>query len=100
MKLVLIYLGIALLGYFAGSVLRKKDKKIKWADKVLTASIVILVVAMGIILGLSKELIPALGSIGVTASIITAATLTGSVAAVFLARKMLGINKKGLPADD
>jgi len=100
MKLVLIYLGIALLGYIAGSVLRKKDKKIKWADKALAVSIVILVVAMGIRLGLSKELIPALASLGVTASVITVATLTGSVVAVFLARKILGINRKGLPADD
>lgn len=100
MKLLVLYLGICLIGYFVGSYLRRKEKKVTVTGKIQTIMLIVILFVMGARLGSDDKVINSLGTIGVTAFVITILTLVFSVAAVFFTRKMLGINKKGEKVND
>ncbi|MEG0157641.1 MAG: hypothetical protein RR472_05845 [Anaerovoracaceae bacterium] len=100
MNLLALYLGITLIGYLVGSKLRKKEMKITWAGKIQSIAVVILVLLMGSRLGANDAVVKGLSSIGITAFVLTLFAFVGSVGAVMLARKLLGINKKGVRSND
>lgn len=100
MSLLALYLGITFTGYLVGVGFRKKGIHLKWTGKVQAIAIGVLVFLMGARLGADKEVIEGISTIGVTSFILTALVLVGSVAAVFLCRKILGINKEGVRSDD
>ena len=95
MGLLILYLSMALMGYFVGSRLRKT--KGPWAifSKVTTMCAFVLVFVMGSRIGGDPRVLDSLGSIGLHALIITMACFIGSVAMVFLARKWMGIDNRG-----
>ena len=95
MGLLILYLSMALMGYFVGSRLRKT--KGPWAifSKVTTMCAFVLVFVMGSRIGGDPRVLDSLGSIGLNAFIITMACLIGSVVMVFLARKWMGIDNRG-----
>jgi hypothetical protein len=96
MKLLFLYLGMAILGYFVGSRLRNAKGPWSLFSKAATLSVFILVFIMGSRIGGDPRVLESLGSIGLTALFITLACFVGSVAFVFLARKWMGIDKKGM----
>ncbi|MEG0830095.1 MAG: LysO family transporter [Anaerovoracaceae bacterium] len=100
MAVLFLYLGLTLFGYIVGSKLRKSGKKLRWIGIVQFIAISALVFVMGSRIGANKEIIKSLDSIGVTALIITALVFVGSVGAVFITRKLLGFDKKGVKTDD
>ena len=95
MELLILYLSMALIGYFVGSSIRKT--KGPWAifSKVTTMCAFVLVFVMGSRIGGDPRVLDSLGSIGLNAFIITMACLIGSVVMVFLARKWMGIDNRG-----
>lgn len=95
MNVLILYLGITLVGYFAGAFLRKKGMAIKGAGLIQTVCIILLVFTMGSRIGADKEIVSSLGTIGVTAFILTMLILACSVASVFAARKLMGFNRIG-----
>ncbi|MEG2283874.1 MAG: LysO family transporter, partial [Bacilli bacterium] len=88
------------IGYLLGTRLKKKNIKIGWTGKVQTAMLIVLLFTMGARLGANKEVIQSLGSIGVTSFILTILIFIGSVGAVYITRKLLKINSKGVRTDD
>lgn len=95
MELLLLYLSMALMGYFVGSRLRKTKGPWTVFSKAATVSVFILVFVMGSRIGGDPRVLESLGSIGLHALIITMACFIGSVAMVFLARKWMGIDNRG-----
>lgn len=96
MELVALYFGMILVGYLIGSRLRKKNRKINWAWKVQIIMIIFLIFLMGSRLSANDQVVKSLGSIGLTSFVLTLFILMGSVAAIFVARKLLKIDRRGV----
>jgi uncharacterized membrane protein YbjE (DUF340 family) len=96
MSSLLLYLGFAVVGYFIGSFLEKKGIVIKGVGKIQTACIMLLVFTMGSRIGSDEEIVKSLGTIGITAFIMTVLAMVGGVIAVFLIRKLFGFDKFGI----
>ncbi len=96
MKLLVLYLGMAVLGYFVGKRIREKNGRKPMAAKAATVAVLCLVFLMGSRIGSDERVVANLSTIGVNAFILTMATFIGSVLFVFLARKLVGIDRKGI----
>ncbi len=96
---LLLYLGVTAIGYMIGAKFKHIVKKITWTEKVQTLSMVILIVLMGMRMGSNEEIIQNLSTIGVSAFLMTIAVLTGSVGAIIVTRKLLGIDRHGMLVD-
>ena len=96
MRDLIVYVILAAIGYFIGSKLRHKKEKLAWTGKFQTVAIVLLVLTMGSRMGANDEVIENLGSIGVYSLVVTVVILVFSIIAVFLARKVLRIDRHGL----
>ena len=100
MKLLLGYIMFCIIGGFVGNKLRKEEKTLSWSGKAQTALLIILLVTMGCRLGANKEVVSSLGSIGISAFVLTICCMAGSVVAIFITRKLLKFNKKGVREND
>ena len=67
-----------------------------WTGKVQTVAITILVIAMGARMGANREVTENLGDIGVSALIMTAGVMGCTILALFLVRKVIGIDRYGI----
>ncbi len=92
---LIIYLIMAAIGWFVGSRYRERKELLKWTGKVQTAAIVVLVFSMGARMGSNEEVTGNLGSIGLYALLSAALVIAFSVAAVSVARRLMGIDKTG-----
>ena len=92
---LLLYIGSTAVGCFAGSALRRRGKTLPWVGKAQTAVIMCLIVVMGIRLGANREVTAHLGEIGLAALLLTVLSLAFTVAGLFLARKLMGIDRWG-----
>lgn len=98
---LVLYLGITLVGYFIGGRIREHKEKLFWTGKVQTAAITCLVLVMGMRMGSNREITDNLSTIGVSAFVITLVTMIFSIGAIFVARKLMKIDKYGrLPSVD
>ncbi|MBK5253505.1 MAG: lysine exporter LysO family protein [Peptostreptococcaceae bacterium] len=95
MESMLIYLGAAAIGYLIGNRLKKLDRHISWSGKVQTVVIIGLIFTMGLRMGANKQVVENLNSIGLYALIITIITMTCSVVAISLARRLIGLDHYG-----
>jgi len=93
---LILYLGLAFIGYIIGNKLLKKDKNYKWIVKVQMVAVAILIFAMGARIGADEKIIAGIGSIGLTSFILTIFSITGSVLMVFILRKFLKTDKRGM----
>lgn len=96
MGLLLLYLGLAFVGYLVGNRLMPKGRNYKWIAKVQMVAVAILIFTMGARIGADKEIVSGLGEIGMIALILTVAAITGSVVMVFILRKFLKTDKRGM----
>lgn len=92
---LLLYLGITVVGYIIGSRLRNHKEKLSWTGRVQTAAITALVLLMGMRMGSNAEITKNLKSIGLSAFIMTVIVVIFSIGAVFIARKLMKIDKYG-----
>lgn len=95
MKILALYIGVCALGILTGTKMRKENKEFKASGKIQTALLVVLLVTMGTKLGANEEVFKNLGSIGLSAFILTLFIVAGALAAVFAARKLTGFNREG-----
>ena len=95
MKLLLLYWGIMILCYIAAFKLRSRRDSFGFIGGALNAVIYILVFIMGLRMGANEEVTSSLGTIGVQAVLITVFTVCGSMLAVAVLRKALGLNRQG-----
>lgn len=92
---LILYLCFAVVGYIAGSKVRHVKEKLWWTGKIQTACMMLLIVLMGSRMGSNEEIISNLSTIGLSALIMTIAILAGSVGAVYIVRKMIGLDRFG-----
>lgn len=92
---LILYLGITAAGYFIGSRINEYKDKFFWTGKVQTVAITCLVLLMGMRMGSNREITENLKTIGITAFVITIASMVLSVAAITLARKVIRIDRYG-----
>lgn len=90
-----LYLLMAILGYIAASKVRNNKEKFHWTGTVQTVAIICLVLLMGMRMGSNDEIIANLGTIGLSALIITLSTQLFSVLAVIAARRIMRIDRYG-----
>ena len=100
MTLLLLYWGIMILCYLAACRLRAYGDRFGFISGALNVVIYILVFIMGLRMGANEEVTSSLGTIGLQSLFITVFTVAGSMMAVTVLRKILGLNKLGLPATD
>lgn len=93
---LILYLGITVVGYGIGAKLRSLKEKLYWTGKVQTVAMVLLIVFMGMRMGSNQEIINNISTIGVSAFLMTVAVLAGSIGAIFVTRKLLGIDRYGM----
>lgn len=99
LALLLLYLGLVVLGYLVGNRLLPKDKNYKWIATVQMVAVAILIFTMGARIGADKEVIAGIGSIGFTSFVLTIFSIIGSVLMVFILRKLLKTDKRGMKTD-
>lgn len=95
MNVLMLYLSITVAGYFIGAFLTGKGVVLKGMGIMQTVAIIVLVFLMGSRIGADRSIVRSLDSIGLAAFVMTLFILAGSVLVVFLARKLLGFDKKG-----
>ncbi len=92
---LILYLGITLLGFVLGSRFRERKNMFGWTSKVQLVALIILVLLMGMRMGSNEEVIANLSTIGLSALLMTAVILACSIAAIWLARHAMGIDRYG-----
>ena len=85
-----------MIGYLTGNRILPKDKNYKWVPKVQMAAVAILIFTMGARIGADKDIIAGIGSIGLTSFVLTVFSIMGSVLMVFILRKLLNTDKRGM----
>lgn len=92
---LILYVILAVVGYFLAGKLRKYEDKIRGIPKFQTVAIVILVFAMGSRMGSNDEIVSNLNKIGIYALIFTVITIIFSMVAVTITRKIMKLDKFG-----
>ena len=92
---LILYLGITLVGYILGSRLRSMRQNLGWTGKVQLVALVILVLLMGMRMGSNEEVTANISTIGVSAFLMTVVIMSFSVAAIWLARHVMKIDRYG-----
>lgn len=100
MALLALYWGIMIICYIVASKLRSKADKLGFLAELTNIVIYVLVFIMGLRMGANEEVTSNLGTIGVQSVIITVFVVGGSMGAVFIARKILRLDKQGMPIKD
>lgn len=86
---MLIYIALVALGNVLGGRHLWGDRVSRWLGKLQLASLLALIVALGIRLGADKEVMGSLGQIGLSSLTITLFSMTGSLIAVALLRRYI-----------
>ena len=97
---MLIILVLLAAGIFFGRMIRNNTYGLKLIDRITTASIYLLLFLMGISIGSNKEIVSNLSKLGITALIITAFSLAGSILLSILVYRVFFRNTKSTNIDE
>lgn len=100
MKLLILYLGMAFIGYLVGNKMLPKKMNYRWITIIQTIALIILIFTMGARIGADEQIIGSMGEIGLVSFVLTVFSITGSVLMVFLLRKILKTDKRGIKIND
>ncbi len=92
---LILYLSVAVIGYFVGSKLRAKQEITRWTGRIQTFAIIVLIFTMSMSMGSKGEVMEHLNSIGLYAFIMTVVIIFCSVAAITISRKFFKLDKYG-----
>ena len=95
MKIAVLYLGFAGLGYFIGSRLRPIKEKFKFLGTLLTCVVLSLITCMGYKIGSSESVINDIMTIGVNSLILAVVPLVFTIIGLSITRKIMGYNRIG-----
>ena len=95
MKLLALYWSFMIIAYILAVKLKKRDIDFSWTSKAMMAIVYLLCFDMGLRMGINKEVTSSVGTIGLTAFVITVCCIGGSIAAVTILRKILHMDKHG-----
>lgn len=88
------------LGIFIGSKKMSAQKEYKWIPKIQQVAVIVLIAALGIQIGADDKVVASLKEIGVSAFVISAFSMVGSILFAYLVRKWMGLNKEGSCDDE
>lgn len=101
MTLLLVLVGSASIGGLVGrEVLKKRNKQIKGYSIIQSVTVFILVFFMGTKIGSDDRILESIQDIGLSAIVVSIATMGGSLLAVHFLRRLLKMNKKGMKVDE
>ena len=95
MKLLALYWSFLVIGYIIAWNASKKGKTFPWVATAMMGTVYGLCFIMGLRMGANEQVISNLGSIGLMALVITICCIFGSIGAIFLTRKLLGMDRHG-----
>lgn len=95
MKLLALYWSFLVIGYIIAWKAAKKDKTFPGLAKGMLGTVYGLCFIMGLRMGANEQVISNLGSIGLMSLVITIFCIAGSMGAIFLTRKIFGMDRKG-----
>lgn len=94
-----LYIGVIALGVFVGSRKAVRESNLKWLGTLQTVALIFMILALGVEIGADEQVISSLGTIGLSALVVTLLALVGSVLAVLGARKLLKLDREGRKAN-
>ena len=95
MKLLAIYWSFLIIGYIIAWRSAKKGKTFAGLAKAMMVTVYGLCLIMGLRMGANEQVIENLGTIGLMSLVITICCIAGSLGAIFLTRKIFGMDRKG-----
>ena len=98
--LLILYLGMAFVGYIVGAKYTNKEKDYKWTSKVTTGCLIVLIFTMGARIGSNEEVIGSFQTIGLKAAVISVFAFAGSILGCLLVRKLFKIDNRGVKTDE
>lgn len=84
-----VYVALVAVGAVLGSRPGLRTRPLKFLGPLQTAALLILITALGVNLGANEEVIDSLGTIGLSALVLTVAAMAGSVLCVWVLRRFL-----------
>lgn len=95
MKLVILYMGMILCGYFIASKAKAHRHRFGFVPKLIMGVAYVMVLVMGMKMGINEQVTSNLGIITLKAVVITVFCISGSMLSVFAVRKGFGMNRYG-----
>ena len=95
---LLLYIGMLALGVLVGSRKSVRSRKLLWLGRLQSVALIALIAVLGVEIGADDKVISSLGEIGLSALVITVFALAGSLLAVTLVRRLLGLDSRGRTA--
>ncbi len=95
MKLLALYWSFLIIGYIIAWRSAKKGKTFPGLAKAMMVTVYGLCLIMGLRMGANEQVIENLGTIGLMSLVITICCIAGSLGAIFLTRKIFGMDRKG-----
>lgn len=95
MKLLALYWSFLIIGYIIAWRSAKKGKTFAGLAKAMMVTVYGLCLIMGLRMGANEQVIGNLGTIGLMSLVITICCIAGSLGAIFLTRKIFGMDRKG-----
>ena len=92
---LLLYIGMLALGILVGSRRSVRSRTLPWLGRLQFVSLIVLIAILGVEIGADDKVISSLGEIGLSALVITVFALAGSLLAVTLVRRLLGLDRQG-----
>ena len=92
---LLLYIGMLALGILVGSRRSVRSRTLPWLGRLQFVALIILIAIRGVAIGADDKVISSLGEIGLSALVITVFALAGSLLAVTLVRRLLGLDRQG-----
>lgn len=96
MKTLVIYLGMAAIGYAMAIPMRKQKERLKWIGKILSIVVLSLVFSMGFRIGSNESVINDFSSIGLYSVVFAVVPLAATVLSLNAARTIMGFDKQGI----
>lgn len=100
MTILIILIIAAAIGGVVGRHLKKKEITIKGYSTIQSITVFILIFFMGTKIGSDERILDSIKDIGVSAVVVTIATMAGSVLLVYGLRKLLKMNHEGVKDND
>lgn len=95
MKLLALYWSFLVIGYIFAWKTARKGRSFPWVATAMLGTVYGLCFIMGLRMGSNEQVIANLGTIGLMSLVITICCIVGSMGAIFLTRKIFGMDRKG-----
>ena len=93
MKIAIMYLGIAAVGYLIAAFLSSQKNRFTWIGSFLPMIVTALIFTMGFRIGENKEVVDNIGTIGIQSLIMAVISLAICIAVMSLVRRLMGYDR-------